>query len=173
MAVNGSQLRFVACVLGLYASFIYWGYLQEKITSTKYPVLVPRPGQPEYLEWSFAFGLNFFMALGAFLVAWTVETLSSKKKRLPVHLFWRAAVTCSLASPIGYYALNFIPFPLMVLAKSSKPVPVMLMGIFVFGRKYPWYKYASVLLVCGGVYVYACLLWLGMSILFILFLPPL
>ena len=39
----------------------------------------------------------------------------------------------------------------MVLTKSSKPIPVMLVGIIFYNRKFPWYKYVSVLLVCAGI----------------------
>ena len=64
------------------------------------------------------------------------------------------ALTLALASPIGYTALKFINFPLMILAKSSKPVPVMLVGITFFKKAYPWYKYVSVLLLCGGIGIF-------------------
>lgn len=60
-----------------------------------------------------------------------------------------------LASPIGYIALDYISFPLVILTKSSKPVPVMLVGIFLYGRKYPWYKYVSVLMLCGGIFIFS------------------
>lgn len=42
----------------------------------------------------------------------------------------------------------------MILTKSSKPVPVMSIGVFFYGRKYGWYKYVSVALLCGGIYLF-------------------
>ena len=42
----------------------------------------------------------------------------------------------------------------MILTKSSKPVPVMAIGVFFYGRVYGWYKYASVALLCGGIYLF-------------------
>ena len=49
-----------------------------------------------------------------------------------------------------FVALKYINYPMMILTKSSKPVPVMVIGVLFYGRKYPWYKYVSVfLLICG------------------------
>ena len=42
----------------------------------------------------------------------------------------------------------------MVLTKSSKPVPVMMIGLLFFKKRYDWFKYVSVLLVCVGITYY-------------------
>jgi hypothetical protein len=39
----------------------------------------------------------------------------------------------------------------MVLAKSSKPIPVMLIGVMQFGKSYSLVKYVSVLLLVSGI----------------------
>jgi UDP-galactose transporter B1 len=149
------EVRFIASVLGLYVSFVYWGYLQEKITSTKYTVDMVDPDNKvvgtAQLGWDYSLALNLCMAISAVIGAAILERLTGTFRPESIWLFWEMAITCSLASPIGYFSLKFIPYPLMVLAKSSKQVPVMFMGIFVFKQKYPWYKYLSVFLVCGGV----------------------
>jgi solute carrier family 35 (UDP-galactose transporter), member B1 len=31
----------------------------------------------------------------------------------------------------------------------------MLVGIFLYGRKYPWYKYVSILMLCGGIFLFS------------------
>ena len=70
-------------------------------------------------------------------------------------MFYRKpALSATLASPIGYEALKYISYPLMILTKSSKPVPVMSIGVIFYGRIYPWYKYASVILLCWGIYLF-------------------
>lgn len=66
----------------------------------------------------------------------------------------KPALSATLASPIGYEALKYINYPLMILTKSSKPVPVMAMGVVFYGRVYGWYKYISVLLLVGGIYLF-------------------
>lgn len=145
----GTEIRLCLYVVGLYVCFIYWGYLQEKITSKPY---VSISGQT--LEWDFPFALNFCMATASFLIAYTLHQLSGspvpsiddqtasqpKGKKTPkkskpvsksVHTkaeasfltYWKAGLTCSLASPVGYASLKYITFPMMVLTKSSKPIP--------------------------------------------------
>lgn len=149
------EARFILYVVGLYASFIYWGYLQEKLTSSTYTV--DTGNGVESLEWNFPFALNFFMALGGFLAAALIELVvpNPTVSKSTFNEFWKAAATCALASPVGYASLKYITFPMMVLTKSSKPVPVMLIGIVFYGKKYPWYKYVSVLLVCGGIALFS------------------
>ena len=75
---------------------------------------------------------------------------------IPISKFLKPAVTCALASPLSYFAIsnNLISYPLMVLTKSSKPVPVMIIGLLFFKRRYDWFKYVSVLLVCIGISYY-------------------
>jgi UDP-galactose transporter B1 len=153
------EVRFLTSVAGLYASFLYWGYLQEKITSTSYATstsfnTTTAAGSPTEMKWDYSLALNLCMAVSAVLGAGLLERITGTYKQASIWLFWEMAITCSLASPIGYFSLKFIPYPLMVLAKSSKQVPVMLMGLLVFYQSYPWYKYVSVFFICSGVAMY-------------------
>jgi UDP-galactose transporter B1 len=69
------------------------------------------------------------------------------------HYYWM-----DVCYPISYLFSSFhsIPFrryvifPIQVLAKSCKPVPVMLFGA-VMGKKYPFKKYVNVCLIVAGV----------------------
>jgi hypothetical protein len=47
-------------------------------------------------------------------------------------------------------SLRYVIYPVQVLAKSCKPIPVMLMGL-LFGKRYPTKKYANVILIVFGV----------------------
>jgi UDP-galactose transporter B1 len=64
------------------------------------------------------------------------------------------AVTSSLASPFGYASLKHIDYITFILAKSCKLLPVMALHITIFGKRYPVYKYAVVVLVTLGVSVF-------------------
>lgn len=152
------ELRLAFHVILVYCLFIQWGYLQEKITSSEY---VNDTNQAIML-WSYPFALNFVMAVAAVIVAAISELLisgsqenKSNKQIAPFNAYWRAALTNTIASPIGYASLNYISFPLMVLTKSSKPVPVMLIGVFYYYKKYTWYKYLSVALICLGIALFS------------------
>jgi hypothetical protein len=48
------------------------------------------------------------------------------------------------------WALHYVIFPIEVLAKSCKPVPIMLMEALM-GKKYPLKKYLKVGLIVEGV----------------------
>ena len=61
------------------------------------------------------------------------------------------AISSSLASPFGYAALDHIDYLTFILAKACKLVPVMLLNLAVFRRRYPLYKYVVVMLVTLGV----------------------
>jgi solute carrier family 35 (UDP-galactose transporter), member B1 len=145
-----TEIRFICYICGLYTAFIYWGYLQEKITAEKYVLET----DATTMKWQFPFALNVFMALATFIVASVGDQLYNSPK-VPLWAFAKPAVTCALGSPIGYMALDYISFPLVVLTKSSKPVPVMLVGVLLYRKKYPWYKYVSVLMLCGGISLFS------------------
>lgn len=152
-----SEIRLISYVCGLYIAFIYWGYLQEKITSKEYIINISSSNSSviNTMRWQYPFCLNVFMAFATCLVASFGEIIYPSSNKVSLFIFAKPAITCALASPIGYIALEYISFPLVVLAKSSKPVPVMLVGILFFKRKYPWYKYVSVLLLCGGISLFS------------------
>ena len=145
------ELKLICYVLGLYVCFIYWGYLQEKLTSTKYSSSL----SDEKVSWDHAFALNFLMALAAAFLATLIDWLSNDSKKVNVLVFAKAAITCAIASPVGYAALKYISFPLVILTKSSKPVPLIIIGVLFYNKKYTWYKYVSVALLCIGCVLFS------------------
>lgn len=64
------------------------------------------------------------------------------------------AVVSSLASPFGYASLAHVDYVTFILAKSCKLLPVMLLHLTVFRKRYPLYKYAVVGAVTAGVAVF-------------------
>ena len=54
----------------------------------------------------------------------------------------------------GTMALRFIPYPMQVIAKSSKPIPVMLLGVLLAQKRYTVQKYFFVLLIVVGVILF-------------------
>ena len=146
-----TELKLVGYVGGLYVCFIYWGYLQEKLTSTEYKSYFDGSA----VRWDYPFALNFMMALSAAVMSAIVEYFSNTVNKVSPMAFARAAITCAIASPLGYAALKYISFPLMILTKSSKPVPVMIIGVLYFRKKYTWYKYLSVALLCAGCVLFS------------------
>lgn len=66
----------------------------------------------------------------------------------------QCAVLVSSAAPFGFAALNHISYPTMVLGKSCKLVPVMLMNVLLYRRKFALYKYLVVSLVTIGISIF-------------------
>lgn len=64
------------------------------------------------------------------------------------------AVVSSLSSPFGYASLAHVDYITFILAKSCKLVPVMLLHVALYRKRYPFYKYAVVALVTAGVAVF-------------------
>jgi len=56
-----------------------------------------------------------------------------------------------LASPFGYASLEHIDYPTLILGKSCKLIPVVVMNFLLYRKHYPIYKYISVFLVTVGV----------------------
>ena len=64
------------------------------------------------------------------------------------------ATTSALASPFGYASLAHVDYITFILAKSCKLLPVMFLHVTLYRKRYPFYKYAVVALVTGGVAIF-------------------
>lgn len=80
-----SELRLVLYCLGLYATFMLWGYLQERITSTKYASVTE---SDPALEWNYPVALNLAMAAATYFTASFIELVRGEKNRVPLSVFW-------------------------------------------------------------------------------------
>ena len=65
--------------------------------------------------------------------------------------YFQCAVFITSAAPFGFAALNYITYPAMVLGKSCKLVPVMLMNVLLYRRKFAAHKYLVVAMVTVGI----------------------
>jgi solute carrier family 35 (UDP-galactose transporter), member B1 len=63
----------------------------------------------------------------------------------------QCALFITSAAPFGFAALSHISYPTMVLGKSCKLVPVMLMNVLLYRRKFAGYKYVVVAMVTIGI----------------------
>ncbi len=75
---------------------------------------------------------------------------AEKQSTIPPAQFAVLGLTSMGSTFFSVRALRYVIYPIQVLAKSCKPVPVMLMGALM-GKKYPPKKYLKVLLIVGGV----------------------
>ncbi|KAL5520018.1 hypothetical protein ACEPAG_1678 [Sanghuangporus baumii] len=77
------------------------------------------------------------------------ETAAIRKALLVRYL--QCALFITSAAPFGFAALAHISYPAMVLGKSCKLVPVMLMNVLLYRRHFARHKYLVVALVTTGI----------------------
>jgi len=148
--------QLVICVLGIYASFLSWAFLQERITTTPYG----STSNPQ--RWTFSIVLNTVQSFFATIIGFLYLLLTNRSSSLPPIFPSRSIVgplllvslTTCLASPFGYASLAHIDYITFILAKSCKLLPVMFLHLTVFRKRYPLYKYAVVALVTAGVSIF-------------------
>ncbi|KAL4881314.1 UDP-galactose transporter 1 [Aspergillus karnatakaensis] len=155
-------MQLAICVLGIYASFLSWGVLQEAITTVSFPVHAPTAEIPEPATEKFTFSIvlntiqSTFAAITGFLYLYfstpkgasVPSVFPTRKIVVPLVL---VSISSSLASPFGYASLAHIDYLTFILAKSCKLLPVMFLHLTIFRKRYPLYKYGVVLLVTLGV----------------------
>ncbi|OKL60327.1 UDP-galactose transporter-like protein 1 [Talaromyces atroroseus] len=152
-------LQLATCVAGIYASFLLWGVLQEAITTTSYPVSAVESDSPTE-RFTFSIVLNTIQSCFAAVTGSLYLYFSAPKGQKVPSIFPTqkilfplilVSISSSLASPFGYAGLQHIDYLTFILAKSCKLLPVMLLNLTIFRKRYPLYKYAVVMLVTLGV----------------------
>lgn len=143
-----STKKLMICAAGIFCCYFYYGVLQEKITKGEYKI-------GEKYE-------HFTFTLSLVLVQCCINALYAKiamnlpifaKERDTTHkgLYAVCAFTYLGAMLASTHAIQHIPYPTQVLGKSIKPIPVMILGVLIAGKKYPLAKYLCVLLIVMGV----------------------
>jgi UDP-galactose transporter B1 len=145
------MLRFTLCVIGIYTCFLTWGVVQERVSTTPY-------GDEETpKKFKFFIVLNLIQSIIAATVAYIYlkacgRSLNLQETPRSLYLkYGQVAIFNCIGSPFGYAALKHIDYPTMILGKSCKLVPVLIMNVLVYRRKFALHKYICVALVTMGV----------------------
>ncbi|GBG26812.1 UDP-galactose transporter-like 1 [Hondaea fermentalgiana] len=142
-ALRAMMLLF--CAGGLLGSYLLWGVLQERIMTKEY----------DQGKFDSSIFLVFCNRLLALVTAGTVISFTEKSSmRAPFYKFSFTSLSNVLSSWSQLEALKYISFPTQVLAKSSKLIPVMLMGKVISGKSYPTYDYVVAIVIGFGVSVF-------------------
>lgn len=153
MESHGAGLRRVFvlgfCVVGIWSAYIYQGVLQETLSTKRFG-----PDKKRFEHLAFLnLAQNVVCLIWSFimLMLWSNGTSGGA----PWWSYWSAGITNTIGPAMGIEALKYISYPAQVLAKSSKMIPVMLMGTLVYGIRYTVPEYVCTLLVAGGVSAFA------------------
>ncbi|XP_023247857.1 solute carrier family 35 member B1 isoform X2 [Copidosoma floridanum] len=65
-----------------------------------------------------------------------------------------SALMYLLAMVCSNMALQFINYPTQVVGKAGKPIPVMIFGVLLGGKTYPFKKYCFITLIVTGVVLF-------------------
>merc|ERR1719223_1968241 len=118
-------------------SFVAYGLLLEYGTS----------GGRKLHELSFLFITSLLYTVTAACGSYVRD---EKPSTIPRARFAVLGMTSMGSTFCSVRSLRYVIYPIQVLAKSCKPVPVMLMGALM-GKKYPLKKYINVVMIVGGV----------------------
>jgi len=144
-------LRLVIYIAGLYLSFIYWGVLKERLTSTKYSRANTDETELGGIKWSFPVVINCFQAfLATALIIPIQYFVKDKSKTHSFKGFRKVAILSIAASWIGYFSLKYISFPTQLITSTAKPVPLMIIGAMFYGQYYSITQCLSVITLFLG-----------------------
>ncbi|CBJ27721.1 solute carrier family 35, member B1 [Ectocarpus siliculosus] len=150
-------LLFLATV-GLLGSYVTWGFMQEMVKNKMYGKTDSFAGEKFPSDVFLVFGnrlLAMVVAAGMVMLPLRREPAGGWAPQAP----WLSFAPCSLSNVMSsfcqYRALNFISFPMQVVSKSCKVVPVMLVGKFVHGKSYPWVEYLEAVAIAMGVSLFS------------------
>lgn len=147
-------LDLLFCVSGIYASFLTWAVLQERISTTPYG--------PDKKLFEGSLVINTVQSFFAAIVGYVYVQIKSKGKSeqsvLSDPAVWKqfglVALCQSISSPFGYASLKYVNYLTLLLAKSCKLLPVMALHLTLYRRKFPLYKYIVVGTITVGVFLF-------------------
>eukprot|EP00928_Gymnodinium_smaydae_P024906 TRINITY_DN2000_c0_g1_i11.p1 TRINITY_DN2000_c0_g1~~TRINITY_DN2000_c0_g1_i11.p1 ORF type:complete len:339 (-),score=81.38 TRINITY_DN2000_c0_g1_i11:146-1162(-) len=130
---------------GIIGMLVIYGLLQERIMSIPY-------GEPpmKFTDSVFLVFCNRVVA-----VVFALSMAASKGEKLtnqaPLWKYLAVSFSSVYASSCQYEALKYVSFPVQMLGKSFKMMPVMLWGMAVSGKRYGFADWMIALAITGGV----------------------
>ncbi|KAJ8608118.1 hypothetical protein CTAYLR_010249 [Chrysophaeum taylorii] len=143
-------LKLAACFFGLQGSYVTWGFIQEKVMTHRYESGTFFPSTV------FLVCANRALALvvAGVLMAYKSNILRQPAARAPFYQFSPCSISNIISSWAQYECLKYVSFPTQTLFKSSKIIPVMLVGKIFHKKSYPWVEYVEALGITLGVAVF-------------------
>ena len=148
-------MKFLFCFCGLQASYLTWGYMQELIMTTQFNPTKNVPSG-KFPSAAFCVFSNRFLAVLVALVAVRIKHGAFfENNKAPLLAFTPCALSNTMSSWSQYASLKYVSFPVQTVFKSSKIIPVMVMGKFLKGTNYPMGQYAEAFLITIGVAIFS------------------
>lgn len=126
------------CAGGMITSLTMYGVVLEYATS----------GGRKLHEVSFIFVTTSIYALTAYIARYIFQ--EKRSKSIPKYQMLSISLMSIASAYTSVRSLRYVIYPVQVLFKSCKPVPVMLFGVLL-GQKYSFQKYVNVIVITAGV----------------------
>lgn len=140
-----SSWKLIIYASGIFISYAVFGIFQEKIFRSKYG------DHDERFNYTFSLmliqcAMNALMAVVLLKTVWKQgHDATSTHYHFFASIFYLGAMLSS------FIALKYVNYPTQVVAKSCKPIPVMILGVLLARKRYPLLKYIFVTLIVVGV----------------------
>jgi len=147
--------KFAFAFTGLLISYLTWGYMQELIMTTEFN---PTESSPDGRFPSAAFCVfsNRFLAIIVAMISVKLRHGAVFSNNIaPLHAFTPCALSNTMSSWSQYASLRYVSFPVQTVFKSSKIIPVMIMGKLLKGTTYPKSQYVEALFITIGVAIFS------------------
>eukprot|EP00580_Thalassiosira_gravida_P019262 CAMPEP_0201662384 /NCGR_PEP_ID=MMETSP0494-20130426/4487_1 /ASSEMBLY_ACC=CAM_ASM_000839 /TAXON_ID=420259 /ORGANISM="Thalassiosira gravida, Strain GMp14c1" /LENGTH=391 /DNA_ID=CAMNT_0048140739 /DNA_START=181 /DNA_END=1356 /DNA_ORIENTATION=+ len=148
-------IRFLFCFTGLQLSYLTWGYMQELIMTTTFTPTASAP-DGRFPSAAFCVFSNRFLAIIVAVIAVKIRHGAVLANNVaPLVAFAPCALSNTMSSWIQYASLRYVSFPVQTVFKSSKIIPVMVMGKVLKGTGYPISQYVEAFLITVGVAIFS------------------
>lgn len=165
MVLNARSVELLVCAAGIYACYLYYGVLQNKMYVKQSDGT--RFGDTAFvlmIQCAFNAGVAFLTdAIAKLMPNNKVEKDSEKLAKPERPPFFRTlrnpqvllvAAVYVFAMYTSNEALKYVSYAYQALAKSCKLIPVMVGSIIITGKKYSNIKYACVAAMTVGITAY-------------------
>lgn len=130
--------------LGIIIALVFYGFLQERIMAHPY-------GKSDMFKYSVF--LVFWNRIVAIIFAVCMMLIKREQKRwaAPLWKYFAISISNVAATSCQYEALKYVTFPVQMLGKSFKMMPVMCWGMLISGKRYGLTDWLVAFGVTGGV----------------------
>ncbi|KAK6040829.1 UAA transporter family protein, partial [Cooperia oncophora] len=97
-------------------------------------------------KFTYTQALVFFLCVANTIFAWVLRP-KRDIDTVPTKMYGVCAASYLGAMICSNQALQYLPYPTQVLAKSCKPIPVLIFGVLFAGKKYSWRKYVFIIMI--------------------------
>uniref|UniRef100_A0A7N0TX71 UDP-galactose/UDP-glucose transporter 2-like n=2 Tax=Kalanchoe fedtschenkoi TaxID=63787 RepID=A0A7N0TX71_KALFE len=133
--------QFLICSAGFFFGYLVNGVCEEYV----------------YNRLQFSYGWYFTFVQGfVYLLLLYCQGFTTKQMVNPWKTYWKLSAVLMGSHGLTKGSLAFLNYPAQLMFKSTKVLPVMMMGAFIPGlrRKYPVHEYISAVLLVVGLILF-------------------